>query len=400
MSTKAYVEVQDVRFTEKQLGTNARIYYTNGASLTASAVLNGSNWDVTVQIVNNVTTAAQIIAAVNASATASAVVTASLKGGSTDTTKQKACKNATLSGGAAAAAASVTIDGCMVLTADNTGTGGNAITIIFEGGATAGSETCTVATNAITVGIEDGVSTYAQVKTIIDGTGAAAALVNVTNNGVPLGSRVARVSAAPVAVSLSGGVAAAAASVVVQDITFAADATGVAANGVTVSYTTGATAGSEVVTVSGTTVTVQIENGVSTATQIAAAFNASVPAAAWGATVTGTGATAQVTVNGTAVSTGAVGDPLGYWITTQATTALTSSFVRFALPFPAAKVEVVNDETTGTKQALVSLDGTNTDATLDYGESVSYSTDTSYISAIWLKYGSAAPAYRIKAYGV
>ncbi|MBK7338509.1 MAG: hypothetical protein IPJ00_21205 [Saprospirales bacterium] len=139
MSTKAYVEVQDVRFTEKQLGTNARIYYTNGASLTASAVLNGSNWDVTVQIVNNATTAAQIIAAVNASATASAVVTASLKGGSTDTTKQKACKNATLSGGVAAAAASITIDGCMVLTADNTGTGGNAITIIFEG-ATAGSK--------------------------------------------------------------------------------------------------------------------------------------------------------------------------------------------------------------------------------------------------------------------
>ncbi|MBK7338510.1 MAG: hypothetical protein IPJ00_21210 [Saprospirales bacterium] len=234
----------------------------------------------------------------------------------------------------------------------------------------------------------------------MDNTPAAAALVNVTSNGVPLSTRKARVSAAPSAVSLVGGVAAAAASAVVQDLTFANDATGTAGNGATVSYTTGATAASEVVTVVGSTVTVQIENGVSTATQIKAAFDASEAADTWNCTVSGTGSTAQVTVNGTAVNTGAVGDPLGYWITTQATTALTSSFVRFALPFPAAKVEVVNDETTGTKQALVSLDGTNTDATLDYGESVSYSTDTSYINAIWLKYGTGAPAYRLKAYSV
>lgn len=501
MATLAYVEVQDVRFTEKQLGNNIRVYYTNGATLAASAALNGSNWDVTVQIVNNVTTAAQLIAAVNASATASAVVTASLKSGSTSTTKQWACKDATLSGGVAASYATVTIDGCMVLTAKTVGTGGNAITIVFEDGETAGSETCEVSTNAITVGIEDGVSTYAQVKDAIDNTVAAAALVEVTNNGVPLSERLARVSAAPSAVSLSGGVAAAAASVIVKDLTFASDVTGTSGNGATVSYTTGATAGAEVVTVDGSDISIQIENGVSTATQVKAAFDASDDANgayatatvevvdyaelglavlnvngtvltegtdwtaatsneatatslesaieavtginssadgavitissatrgsagnaltlatsdavnleisgglftggtdAFSCTISGTGSNAQYTVNGSTLS-GAVGTPLGYYNTSNATTALTSSFVRFSMPFPAQKIEINNDETGGAKTVIISLDGTTTDTTLTYGESISYSTDTSYLNAVWLKFGTDAPAYRLKAYGV
>jgi hypothetical protein len=121
---------------------------------------------------------------------------------------------------------------------------------------------------------------------------------------------------------------------------------------------------------------------------------------AWSCAVSGTGSTAQVTVNGTAVSTGAVGDPLGYYVLSQATTALTSSYVRFAMPFPAQKVEIVNDEPSGANQVLVSLNGTDLDATLDATESVSYSTDTSYLSVVWLKYGTDAPAYRLKAYGV
>jgi hypothetical protein len=58
------------------------------------------------------------------------------------------------------------------------------------------------------------------------------------------------------------------ASVVNQDLTFTAVATGTSGNGLTVTYTTGAVAGSEVVTASATGVSIQISNGVSTATQI------------------------------------------------------------------------------------------------------------------------------------
>jgi aspartate kinase len=57
-----------------------------------------------------------------------------------------------------------------------------------------------------------------------------------------------------------------------------------------------------------------------------------------------------------------VGDPLGYYVLSQATTALTSSYVRFAMPFPAQKIEIVNDEPSGANQVLVSLNGTDLDA--------------------------------------
>lgn len=61
-----------------------------------------------------------------------------------------------------------------------------------------------------------------------------------------------------------------------QDITYTANPTGyagTAGNVITVAYTTGGTAGSEVVTVSGTGISIQIQSGVSTAAQVLAAFN-------------------------------------------------------------------------------------------------------------------------------
>lgn len=404
MSTKAYVEVQDVRFTEKQLGVGLVVSYTNGAVAGSEVVTLVQSGDsgkaLTVQIESGVSTGADIIAAVNASPAASPWVVASEKSGGDDTNVQFAGE-VTLAGGAAAAAASVTIDDCMVLTADTAGVAGNSITFRMTAGATAGSEAVSVSTNAISVQIADGVSTYAQVKTAIEASGAAAALVNVTSNGVPLSTRVARVSAAPSAVSLTGGVDAAAASGEEQDITIAADATGVAKNGVVFRYTGGATAGAEVVTVTASLITVQIQSGVSTATQVATALGLVAGfTSVYNVTVSGTGSNAQVASTKSVTTSGAAGDPLGYYITSNAATALTASFVRFALPFPANKIEITNDEASGTKTVIVSLDGTNTDVTLDATESVSYSTDTSYFNAVWLKYGVGAPAYRLKAYGI
>lgn len=70
------------------------------------------------------------------------------------------------------------------------------------------------------------------------------------------------------------------ASVTIQNINFQAAASGTSGNSTTIAYTTGAIAGSEVVTVIGTAISVQIASGVTTAAQIAAAIAASAPAAA------------------------------------------------------------------------------------------------------------------------
>lgn len=70
------------------------------------------------------------------------------------------------------------------------------------------------------------------------------------------------------------------ATVVIQDLTYTADAAGVSGNQISITYTGGGTAGAEVVTVSGTNISVQIQNAVSTSAQISTAVTASVPAAA------------------------------------------------------------------------------------------------------------------------
>ena len=85
------------------------------------------------------------------------------------------------------------------------------------------------------------------------------------------------------------------AALILQDLTYTAKAgTGSQGNLISVEYTTGATAGSEAVTVIGNAITVQIEDGVSTADQIKTAVDADVDASALvDLTVSGTGTNAQ-----------------------------------------------------------------------------------------------------------
>lgn len=72
---------------------------------------------------------------------------------------------------------------------------------------------------------------------------------------------------------------------------------------VTITYTAGGTAGSEVVTLVGTAISVQIESGVSTATQVRTAVLASVTAAALvNVIISGISSTAQVSQSVTALS--------------------------------------------------------------------------------------------------
>ena len=92
-----------------------------------------------------------------------------------------------------------------------------------------------------------------------------------------------------VTVSYTTGGAPVAASLVLQDITYTAVTAGSAGNSISVAYTTGGVAGSEVVTVISNSISVQIQSGVSTATDIYNAIIASAPASALVTpTITGT----------------------------------------------------------------------------------------------------------------
>jgi hypothetical protein len=141
----------------------------------------------------------------------------------------------------------------LTYTADAKGSAGNSITIEYTGGASAGVEVVTVVGTAISVQIEEGFSTASQIATAVTNSVDAAALVDVVVSGT---GTLQQALTPPV--SLAGGL--------------------------------GGAAGSEEVVVTGVEIQVYIEDGVSTATQVAAAVTLSVPAAALvTCTVTGTG---------------------------------------------------------------------------------------------------------------
>lgn len=94
-------------------------------------------------------------------------------------------------------------------------------------------------------------------------------------------------------------------SVVIQDLTFTAVEAGTNGDAITIQYTAGATAGSEVVSRVNTAITVQIDNGVSTANQIRAALLANSGVAFYiNVTVSGVGGNAQTTVGATNLAGG------------------------------------------------------------------------------------------------
>lgn len=106
----------------------------------------------------------------------------------------------------------------------------------------------------------------------------------------------------PAAQNFLSGVAA---SKVIQDLTYTSPTRGTGGNSVTVAYTGGGTAGSEVVSVVGNAISIQIQSGVSTATQIRTAFNAVGAATALATcTVSGTGSNAQTTVSAQSLTGG------------------------------------------------------------------------------------------------
>lgn len=111
------------------------------------------------------------------------------------------------------------------------------------------------------------------------------------------------------------------ASVTIQDITYTAVSIGSVLGTITVAYTGGGTAGSEVVTVVGNAISIKIQSGVSTATQIRTAFNlVSAATALATSTISGTGSNNQTTVTATslvqtALNSGSNVQGIGYLLT-------------------------------------------------------------------------------------
>lgn len=265
------VTINYMTYTAKRWGQFPKISYVNGATAGSEVVTVDADLNILVRIESGVSTNAQIKAAIDVTAgsanglSAGDLVSVAITSGH-DADVNVTVKEAALAGGVDTKAAARTI-GHLIYTAQTPGAAGNNIRVKYTSGA---SLAVSVDTLDITVQLKnDGSSTNALIKAAIEATPAADALVACSSDGLSL-AFVPTVAMAPAFGALSGGLDAAAPSVVLQDLTFASDKTGPTDNGRTISYSAGASAGSEVVTVAPVTgdVNVQIANGVSTAQQI------------------------------------------------------------------------------------------------------------------------------------
>lgn len=195
------------------------------------------------------------------------------------------------------------------------GTAGNGVVITYIGGGTGDTASVAVSGSTITVTITSGTTTAVTILNAINNSAAALALVSGEITGSSLNTQTTGT------ITLAGGTVSlvtpddnmqlvfegtvAGSTLVVQDITYTSVFVGATGNLVSVAYTSGGTAGSEVVTVTGNAVSVKIASGVSTATQVLAAINGSTAALALvSAEVTGTAGTAQVAASAVNLSGG------------------------------------------------------------------------------------------------
>lgn len=452
------VTIQSATFTAKKFGQFPTITYKNGATAGAEVVTIDSSLNMTIQIQSGVSTNTQIVAAVNAATQGDGrgpgdFVTASTSSGSTTPT----CTTLVpLAGGLTASVkASLTV-GFVKFLAGTAGTGGNSNTLRLIGntplvigtvvdgthltitsnalmivGATvtqgaavttittvtdathiivtdttgftaaaattsvvAGSEKCKVTSTAVLVQIQDGVSTWENLRAIIAATGAAAALMVESSLG---GSLLQPITIANTvlgsATSLAGGLAAAPATLTVNGITVTSITNDTTQNGLTFTLTPGGTAGAEVVTVDGSgNVSVQIQSGTSTRTQIKTALDAAAPFTALYTDSVTSGSTANQAVYQNAM-TGAAGPAgnLGFY-QDSATTVLTTSFQWMPFGNLMGSIHVENNDASGSNTIIGSWDGVNTHFIISANTARDFIGNTK--DCIFLKYGTGAPAYR------
>lgn len=186
-------------------------------------------------------------------------------------------------------------------------------------------------------------------------------------------------------------------SVLFQGLTFTARQWG---KFPTISFTTGGTAGSEVVTVNAalTNISVQIEDMVSTTAQVKAAIDATAGTGAGNnagdlvSIVETTPGTVTAPATSGAMTGAAAPNYLGFY-SDQMLTALTTSFQAFIFASVAKFLTLVNVDSAGTNTIVYSWDGVNNHGKLTPG--ASKMLDQTSAGMIFLKYENGAPAYKL-----
>jgi hypothetical protein len=311
-------------FTSKRLDQIPTITFTNGAIAGFEVVTVTGHSNISVKIQSGITTMLQVKTAVEAQIStvgfsASDLVSVSITTGHNSDVVQTVV-NAALSGAITANTKAFAVIGPILYTAVASGSGGNAISVAYTDGVI--PEVVSVVSNAISVAVADAESAF---KTFIEGPAAQPNIQKFARPGIDYstsGSVITKVKAsvpasalvdvayavvgtpAPVyadaaetARFLTGGTDASPATLTVEGLTITSITNDATQNGAILTFTTGATAGSEVVTVVGNNVSVQIENGVSTVTQVRTALNLAAPFTAK-YTASGTSSTPVYTVNG------------------------------------------------------------------------------------------------------
>jgi len=280
-------------------------------------------------------------------------------------------------------------DGTHVVTTTNTGftgSGASATASTIEG-----HEVVAVSSSAISVYFQDGVTTYGQVISAIAGNSPANALVSVASTG-PSTNNKAHVANAVGTISLAGGTTAAAASCTIQGVTITSASNSAAVNGLTLTLTGGGTAGSETGSLdSHNNITLQIQVGTSTVTQIVAALNA-ITGFSVLYTATGSASTHPTTVYQTAI-TGAVNPNTSGFYADANSVTLTTTYQYLPFSGNARSLVITNDEASGSKFLSYSFDGINVHGIVNPTNIITLSNPNK--TGIYVKYVTGSPAFRI-----
>lgn len=389
--------IQDLTFTQVQHGTDFTITYLNGG-IAGQETVTYAGTDIYIKIASGTSTATQIKAAFDADHEATSIATCTISG--TGSNAQKSAVQAYLSGGANATKAAAPLAFAMRLEARTAGTAGNSIQYVF---ADTGTLSVVVVGNDITINVDDTVTSWEDVESALRASAPASTLVGVfsPNDMSQFTVDIVAQNLPLVLTPLAGGTAATAPAVAIQDLTYTSTTSGPTSLRQSITYTHGATAGSEVVTLDANgSETIQIENGVSTATQVKAAHDASAPALALRTVaITGTGTNAQYTVNMEDAITSEATPSTKDYFSDQTIIPLTADFVAQPFGFHARTVVLSNDETAGTDVVEWSFDGTNKGGELEPGESITLDKLGNGTAVISLR-SAAVADYHLNVIGV
>lgn len=181
-------------------------------------------------------------------------------------------------------------------------------------------------------------NTYTVTSTIASGT-------TLCVTGVLAGSETVSAVSSAITVTIAGSLATDKATAVIQgSLVYTSVVTTNLGNSIAIVYSGGGTAGSEVVTVSGTVINVKLQSGTSTATQVAAAINGSTAAISLVTVSVLVGATAQVSMNPVYLSGGSTA--------AQVAAAINGSAPALALVTPAITGNATNFQVTASAANL------------------------------------------------